>query len=180
MVSASRSLIELSRSEIVELACREIKEYFPETRGARLVQAHVIKEARATYSAVPGLESLRPKPETKYPNVFLAGDWTDTGWPATMEGAVRSGYRAAEAVAQAAGAPGVVAVALAEAIEDMRRVGAAQAEIPLLVQLIENPRYKVPGIDLFHGRVELHQHDAIHILLGRGLLNKVPRTGCVT
>ena len=103
VVSASRSLLELSRQEIVELACRELGEFFPASRDARLARSHVIKEARATYSAIPGLQSARPGPKTKYPNVFLAGDWTNTGWPATMEGAVRSGYIAAEAVARAAG-----------------------------------------------------------------------------
>jgi len=65
----------------------------------------VIKEARATFSAVPGLEERRPAASTAIPNIFLAGDWTRTGWPATMEGAVRSGYLAAEAVAEAAGRP---------------------------------------------------------------------------
>ncbi|MCX6634872.1 MAG: FAD-dependent oxidoreductase [Acidobacteria bacterium] len=50
-------------------------------------------------SARPGLDAARPEPETRFPNLFLAGDWTRTGWPATMEGAVRSGYRAAEAIA---------------------------------------------------------------------------------
>jgi zeta-carotene desaturase len=63
----------------------------------------VIKEVRATFSARPGMEALRPGPETNARNVFLAGDWTRSGWPATMEGAVRSGYRAAEAVAAASG-----------------------------------------------------------------------------
>ena len=103
VVSASRSLLPLAREEIIEIACRELEEFFPGTRDAALVKAHVIKEARATYSIVPGLEAHRPPAETKYPNIFLAGDWTQTGWPATMEGAVRSGYRAAEAVAGAAG-----------------------------------------------------------------------------
>jgi squalene-associated FAD-dependent desaturase len=103
VVSASRSLLEKSRAEIVEMADGELREFFPQAGEAKLVRSHVVKETRATYSAVPGLESLRPKAETIHPNVFLAGDWTDTGWPATMEGAVRSGYRAAEAVARAAG-----------------------------------------------------------------------------
>jgi zeta-carotene desaturase len=103
VVSASRSLLEKSKGEIVELASAELREFFPRAAAAKLVRSHVVKETRATYSAVPGLESLRPRVETVFPNVFLAGDWTDTGWPATMEGAVRSGYRAAEAVAQAAG-----------------------------------------------------------------------------
>ncbi|MEZ5394354.1 MAG: FAD-dependent oxidoreductase [Bryobacterales bacterium] len=98
VVSASRGLMGMKREEIIELAVRELGEFFPEARKAKLERAHVVKEARATYSVVPGLEADRPGPRTKYPNVFLAGDWTDTGWPATMEGAVRSGYRAAAAV----------------------------------------------------------------------------------
>ena len=65
----------------------------------------MVKEQRATFSAAPGTEILRPTAQSGLPNVFLAGDWTRTGWPATMEGAVRSGYMAAEAVAQRAGRP---------------------------------------------------------------------------
>ena len=103
VVSASRSLVPLSREEIIETARRELGEFFPAARDAKLVKAHVIKEARATYSIAPGLEAHRPPAATRFPNVFLAGDWTRTGWPATMEGAVRSGYLAAEAVARAAG-----------------------------------------------------------------------------
>jgi zeta-carotene desaturase len=65
----------------------------------------VIKEAAATFSPEPGCDRWRPKQQTSVPGMFLAGDWTDTGWPATMEGAVRSGYLAAEAVLQSAGSP---------------------------------------------------------------------------
>jgi zeta-carotene desaturase len=57
-----------------------------------------VKEVRATFSASPGVELLRPGTRTALPNLFLAGDWTRSGWPATMEGAVRSGYLAAEAI----------------------------------------------------------------------------------
>ena len=103
VVSASRPLVPLSRQEIIDLAWSELQEFFPAARQARLERAHVIKEARATYSAAPGVEAARPDPETKIPNLFLAGDWTQSGWPATMEGAVRSGYRAAEAICRAAG-----------------------------------------------------------------------------
>ena len=63
----------------------------------------VIKEVHATYSPKPGVDLNRPRPETVWPRVFLAGDWTATGWPATMEGAVRSGYLAAESVAHIGG-----------------------------------------------------------------------------
>jgi squalene-associated FAD-dependent desaturase len=105
VVSASRSLLGKSRGEVIALALRELAEFFPEVAGARLEKAHVVKEARATFSARPGLETARPPAHTAIPNLFLAGDWTRTGWPATMEGAVRSGYLAAEAVAKAAGRP---------------------------------------------------------------------------
>jgi zeta-carotene desaturase len=105
VVSASRALTELSRGEIVEIAMGDLRRYFPRVEEARLVKAHVVKEQRATFSPAPDTEALRPGPETGIPNLFLAGDWTRTGWPATMEGAVRSGYTAAEAVTRAAGQP---------------------------------------------------------------------------
>ena len=104
VVSCSRSLIEKSKTEIVEMAVKEAREFFPDARGANLVKSTVIKEVHATYSALPGMDEFRPKPATVWPRVFLAGDWTATGWPATMEGAVRSGYLAAEALARFAGA----------------------------------------------------------------------------
>lgn len=100
VVSASKSLVEMGRQEIINLAVRELAEFFPSVREATLTKATVIKEIHATYSPKPGVDSYRPKAQSAWPGVFLAGDWTDTGWPATMEGAVRSGYLAAEALAQ--------------------------------------------------------------------------------
>jgi len=105
VVSASRSLVETKREDVIALALRELAEFFPAVTEARLQKSHVVKEIRATFSAKPGLEAHRPCNRTSIPNLFLAGDWTKSGWPATMEGAVRSGYLAAEAVADAAGAP---------------------------------------------------------------------------
>jgi squalene-associated FAD-dependent desaturase len=99
VVSASKSLLDKSRQEIIDLALRELSEFFPEVKKATLIKATVIKEVHATFSALPGIDALRPGPRTSWPNIFLAGDWTATGWPATMEGAVRSGYAAAECVA---------------------------------------------------------------------------------
>jgi zeta-carotene desaturase len=98
VVSCSRSLIEKSKPEIVDMAVKEAQEFFPRAREAKLLKSTVIKEVHATYSPRPGIDPYRPKPETAWPRVFLAGDWTATGWPATMEGAVRSGYLAAEAL----------------------------------------------------------------------------------
>ncbi len=103
VVSASRSLTEMPRAEVIDLALRELNEFFPKTAEAKLERAHVVKEVRATFSAAPGLEELRPPNATELPNLFLAGDWTCSGWPATMEGAVRSGYLAAEAFMQSFG-----------------------------------------------------------------------------
>jgi squalene-associated FAD-dependent desaturase len=105
VVSASRQLTAAGRGDIIALAVAELGEFFPAVREARLEKAHVIKELRATFSPAPGTEALRPPPETGRPNLFLAGDWTGCGWPATMEAAVRSGYLAAESVARASGRP---------------------------------------------------------------------------
>lgn len=98
VVSASRSLTTMPRAEVIDLALKELTEFFPRVSDAKLERAHVVKEMRATFSAGPGLEDKRPVGRTAISNLFLAGDWTRSGWPATMEGAVRSGYLAAEAV----------------------------------------------------------------------------------
>jgi zeta-carotene desaturase len=105
VVSASRSLLEMPRADVIALAIREMEEFLPAARGAKLEKAHVVKEVKAVLSAKPGMESRRPLSRTNVRNLFLAGDWTRSGWPAIMEGAVRSGYLAAEAVAETAGRP---------------------------------------------------------------------------
>jgi zeta-carotene desaturase len=103
VVSSSKTLVEKSKSEITELALKELREFFPGARDAKLLKSTVIKEVNATFSPRPGIDADRPNSETVWPRVFLAGDWTATGWPATMEGAVRSGYIAAEVAAKASG-----------------------------------------------------------------------------
>ncbi|HWF02355.1 MAG TPA: hydroxysqualene dehydroxylase HpnE, partial [Candidatus Angelobacter sp.] len=105
VVSASKSLVQKSREEILEMATRELAEFFPAVKEAKVVKAAVIKEIYATYSVLPGLNKFRPAAKTPWPHIFLAGDWTATGWPATMEGAVRSGYLAAEALTQGLAQP---------------------------------------------------------------------------
>ncbi|MGZ4816700.1 MAG: hydroxysqualene dehydroxylase HpnE [Terriglobales bacterium] len=99
VVSSSKSLVEMGRQDIIDLAFRELAEFFPTVKGANLTKATVIKEIHATYSPKPGVDEYRPWQASPWPRVFLAGDWTQTNWPATMEGAVRSGYLAAEAIA---------------------------------------------------------------------------------
>jgi zeta-carotene desaturase len=105
VISASYDLLKKSREEIIDLCLKEIRQALPAAREAQLVKATVIKEASATFSPEPGVDRFRPVQTTNTPGLFLAGDWTATGWPATMEGAVRSGYLAAEAVLRSAGSP---------------------------------------------------------------------------
>jgi squalene-associated FAD-dependent desaturase len=105
VISASYGLLSKSRQEIIDLCLNEVKRVLPAARAANLVKATVIKETAATFSPEPGVDRLRPNQQTRIEKMFLAGDWTRTGWPATMEGAVRSGYLAAEAVLRVAGTP---------------------------------------------------------------------------
>jgi squalene-associated FAD-dependent desaturase len=105
VISASYALLPKSRQEIIDLCLKEVKQVLPGAREANLVKATVIKETTATFSPEPGVDRLRPNQQTRIGKMFLAGDWTKTGWPATMEGAVRSGYLAAEAVVRVGGTP---------------------------------------------------------------------------
>jgi squalene-associated FAD-dependent desaturase len=105
VISASYGLVPQSRPAIIDLCRRELADILPATREARLVKATVIKEVDATFSPAPGCDQWRSGPLSSAEGLFLAGDWTATGWPATMESAVRSGYLAAEAICAAAGAP---------------------------------------------------------------------------
>lgn len=101
VVSSSKDWVDMPRQAILDLSLKELGEFFPAVREAKVVKSAVIKEVHATYSPLPGTDAHRPTQATGWPRVFLAGDYTQTGWPATMEGAVRSGYLAAEALAQA-------------------------------------------------------------------------------
>jgi zeta-carotene desaturase len=98
VVSSSKTLVDKPRQEIIGMAVRELGEFFPVARLANITKATVVKEVHATFSPAPGSDKLRPSNRSPWPRVFLAGDWTDTRWPATMEGAVRSGYGGAEAL----------------------------------------------------------------------------------
>lgn len=99
VISASGPEIAMSREEILASALRELELFLPHVRQARLLKSAVLKEARATFSVTPGLDASRPPQATAYPGLYLAGDWTATDWPSTMEGAVRSGRMAAGLIA---------------------------------------------------------------------------------
>ncbi len=103
VISASFAGLQMTREQVLSLALEELARFFPLVQQATLLKAGILKEARATFSVVPGLDRFRPAATTALPGLYLAGDWTRTGWPSTMEGAVRSGRLAAEAVARAAG-----------------------------------------------------------------------------
>jgi squalene-associated FAD-dependent desaturase len=98
VIAGSRAQLGMTREEILSPALEELAMFFPEVKRAKLVKSGVLKEARATFSVVPGLDRFRPGQATEWPGLFLAGDWTATEWPSTMEGAVRSGRLAAGAV----------------------------------------------------------------------------------
>jgi uncharacterized protein with NAD-binding domain and iron-sulfur cluster len=105
VISASYRLTSRSRQEIIAMCLEELRGVLPATREATLVKGTVVKEMSATFSPAPGSDQWRPTQRTAYTGLFIAGDWTSTGWPSTMEGAVRSGFLAAEAILSDAGTP---------------------------------------------------------------------------
>jgi zeta-carotene desaturase len=105
VVSATRSFAALPREAAIQLALSELAEFFPRVNEARLEKVALVKEVRATFGVPPGIDASRPAAISPWPNLFLAGDWTATGWPSTMESAARSGHLAAEAVCESAGEP---------------------------------------------------------------------------
>lgn len=98
VISAARELNGMGNEAIQQLIEAEVKEFFPLAREAHLLHWRVVTEKTATFSVVPGVDAQRPTQATSIPNLYLAGDYTQTEWPATMEGAVRSGYLAAKAL----------------------------------------------------------------------------------
>jgi len=97
VISASYSLVPRSRQEIIDLCLNELREVLPSIRGAKLVKGTVVKETSATFSPAPGSDQWRPAQKSPLGGYFSRGlDFH--GWPSTMEGAVRSGYLAAEAI----------------------------------------------------------------------------------
>ncbi|WP_020474073.1 hydroxysqualene dehydroxylase HpnE [Zavarzinella formosa] len=100
VISASGEMRAMGHEKVESTIVEEMRSLFPAAQKARLLRAKVITEHAATFVPIPGIDTHRPGPVTKLENLFLAGDWTATGWPATMEGAVRSGFRAADVLAK--------------------------------------------------------------------------------
>jgi squalene-associated FAD-dependent desaturase len=103
VVSAAREFRGLGHDEVQRRIHDELIRLFPLVATAALVRGRVVTEHAATFSVVPGVDRWRPKQASPIPNLLVAGDWTQTGWPATMESAVRSGYLAAEALLERVG-----------------------------------------------------------------------------
>jgi squalene-associated FAD-dependent desaturase len=103
VISASHRLSSMSQQQVVDLCISELGDVIPATRDAGLTRSVVIRENAATFAPEPDCDHWRPSQRTSIRNFFVAGDWTRTGWPATMESAVRSGYQAAEIILQLEG-----------------------------------------------------------------------------
>jgi squalene-associated FAD-dependent desaturase len=102
VISASRILQQQDRTQIVNQVVAELGSIWPAARDAVLLRSRVVTEPHAVFARNAQTEAVRPNAATPVPGLFVAGDWTNTGWPATMEGAVRSGYAAARAVLKSA------------------------------------------------------------------------------
>jgi squalene-associated FAD-dependent desaturase len=105
VISASRQLAGRARQNVIDEVRGDLAAVWPAASEAKLLTARMVTESQAVFSAIPGLDRVRPAQQTAVPGLLVAGDWTATGWPATMESAVRSGYLAAEAVLHCIGRP---------------------------------------------------------------------------
>lgn len=105
VISAARDLSTMSEQEVIAKVNQELRQIWPERHEARLLSGRMNTEHRAVFSPLPGVDEHRPIQQSPIPNLQFAGDWTRTGWPATMESAVRSGYLAAENVLDRVGQP---------------------------------------------------------------------------
>ena len=97
-LSAAFEYVNQPKQALQQMCMEAMTDAFPKAKHARVTRSLVVKQEKATFRCLPGSERFRPTAHTPLQNLFLAGDWTDTGWPSTMEGAVRSGVAAAEAV----------------------------------------------------------------------------------
>ncbi len=109
VISASRHVLEQPSETIRDQVLAELARIWPVVKAAQLRHWRLVTEHRAVFSVTPGSDDLRPPQQSPIPHLQFAGDWTQTGWPATMEGAVRSGFLAAENVLSKLGRPTKIA-----------------------------------------------------------------------
>jgi uncharacterized protein with NAD-binding domain and iron-sulfur cluster len=102
-LSAADAWVGRSREDLARVFLPAFGELLPAARAAKVSRFFVTCERAATFAQLPGTARLRPGARTRHPSLFVAGAWTATGWPATMEGAVRSGLAAAREALLAAG-----------------------------------------------------------------------------
>jgi len=105
VISASPRLAAMTKEEILALVLEEVRASLPAARQAEVVKWRVLKERKATFTPKAGADALRPDQRSPLSNLYIAGEWTRTGWPSTMESAARSGYLAAEFLLADAGIP---------------------------------------------------------------------------
>ena len=128
VISAADAWMELDEATIVARVLEDVRWALPAARGVEPIEARSVKEKHATFRSTPNVDALRPRASPHagdlqggVANLAIAGDWTDTGWPATMEGAVRSGYAAARAITQQGGVVEDLPIALLSRLCGLRR-----------------------------------------------------------
>lgn len=105
VISASRSLVGVPQETVLQQVLADLRAAWPMAASAELLHWRLVTDHRAVFSATPGIDALRPPQQSPVANLQFAGDWTRTGWPSTMEGAVRSGFLAAGNVLRRLGRP---------------------------------------------------------------------------
>lgn len=131
VISASYRYKDLSKEEILTRVLADVRACVPDAREANVIKSHVIRWPKATISPKPGVDAFRPDQRSPLENLYVVGEWTQTGWPSTMEAAARSGYRAAEYLLAREGRPQRVLV------PDLRPAG--------LARLLDGQRRTRPG-----------------------------------
>jgi hypothetical protein len=167
-LSAADDYVDVPASALRKQFLPAMADLFPAVRDARVTDFFVTRERRATLRQVPGCERLRPKAATALPGLVLAGAWTDTGWPDTMEGAVRSGLNAARALRHGMARGGVgsaaqpaVSAGSARDRSRTRRPGRVNGSAPVNAPNAVNARDAVNGPDAVNAPNAVNARDVV-------------------
>ena len=156
-LSAADEYVNQTVAELRERFVPALAEIFPAARQAEVTEFFVTRERRATFRQVPGTAKLRPKAATELPGLVLAGSWTDTGWPDTMEGAVRSGLNAVIALHESL-APAAIAPVPASAPHPASSASGTKDEISGFVPVRGSASGVDPGVEV-NGAFEVNSVD---------------------